>query len=198
MLRYISHAQVQIDPDVPVPKWSLNEHGAARVRAMLAQPWVSGVARVVSSAETKALETAAILAAHLDLEVEIREKTGETDRSATGFVPHDRHVELANQFFAHPAQSAHGWERAVDVQRRMVEQTKDLLKFGRGDTALVGHGAAGTLLYCHLAQLPISRDHDQPDGGYYWTWDTAVGRMAHAWHPIDDLAPVTSDAAGTD
>lgn len=188
MLRYITHAEIIVDPDVPVPQWSLSDRGQERVRAMLAQQWVGSIERVISSGETKALQTAAILANHLGIEVEVRAATGETDRSSTGFVPHDRHEELADQFFAHPDQSAQGWERAVDVQRRMVEQTTDLLEVGRGDTALVGHGAAGTLLYCHLTELPISREHDQPGGGHYWTWNIAARQMTHAWKPID--API--------
>lgn len=187
-LRYITHAQVQIDPHVPVPEWSLSSDGAERIRTMLRQPWVADIGRIISSAETKALETAQILADHLRLEVEVREQTGETDRSATGYVPHERHEELANQFFAEPTQSAQGWERAIDVQQRMVEATKDLLGHVEADIALVGHGAAGTLLFCYLAKLPISRTHDQPGGGHYWTWNMDEQHMMHAWRAVDDLA----------
>lgn len=188
VVRYITHAQVQIDPDVPVPEWSLSEVGRARSIAMLEQPWVPTIRRVVSSAETKAIEMATILADHLGLEVEIRPDTGETDRSATGYVTHERHEELADEFFAHPDRSAAGWETAEAVQHRMIRATADLLKDG-DDVAIVGHGGAGTLLYCHLAAVGISRDLDQPGGGHYWAWDATTGEMHHHWRAVDDIEP---------
>ncbi|TIT75991.1 MAG: histidine phosphatase family protein, partial [Mesorhizobium sp.] len=37
---YITHPQVQIDADIPVPEWRLSDIGRARASAMLDQPWV--------------------------------------------------------------------------------------------------------------------------------------------------------------
>lgn len=84
---YITHPQVRIDADVPVPGWRLSDVGRARAVAMLDQPWVGSIGRIVSSAERKAIETAEILAGRLHLAVEVRERTHENDRSATGFLP---------------------------------------------------------------------------------------------------------------
>ena len=55
---YITHPQVRIDPDVPVPQWGLSETGAARARRAAALPWARQLQRIVSSDETKAIETA--------------------------------------------------------------------------------------------------------------------------------------------
>ena len=190
LLRYISHPQVQIDPDVPVPKWSLSDRGAERAKAMLAQPWVNQIGHVISSDETKARETAAFLVNHLGLALDARPATDEIDRSSTGYVPHDRHEELANQLFAHPEQSADGWERAVDAQKRMIASLYDVLALTDSDAtdiAVVGHGGVGTLLMCHLGGLEISRSHDQPGGGHYWTFDRSNRALLHRWRAIDDL-----------
>lgn len=87
-VRYLTHPQVQIDPAKPVPDWSLNATGAARVAALAADPGALGATRrIVSSAEVKALETARPLALALGLSVEIRPDMHENDRSATGFLP---------------------------------------------------------------------------------------------------------------
>ncbi|MEM7338479.1 MAG: histidine phosphatase family protein [Actinomycetota bacterium] len=202
MLRYISHANVVIDPDVPVPRWGLSEVGRTRAEAMLAQPWVPAIQRVVSSDETKAREAAGILADHLGLEVEVRPATGETDRSATGFVPPARHHELSDRFFGSPTESAEGWETAVAAQARIIDAVADLLRGdgdgdenreGVGDVAVVGHGGVGTLLLCHLDGLAIDASHDQPGQGHYWTLDRSGGEVVHRWRPIDVIETADGD-----
>lgn len=199
LFRYVSHAQVVQDPEVPVPRWGLNETGRRRVEVLADQPWMRRVGRLVSSDETKAVEAATILADALGLEVEVRPDSGETDRSATGYVPPERHDELAWRYFAEPERSADGWERAIDSQRRIVDALVDLTAPPDGpppdpqrpDVAAVGHGGVGTLLWCHLAGRAIDQADDQPGQGHYWTWDRGSGRMLHRWHPIDatDLPP---------
>ncbi len=200
LLRYISHPNVNIDAEVPVPNWSLSEEGITRARALAAQPWVATIGRVISSDETKATMTAAILASAIGRSVEVRPETGEIDRSATGFVSHERHEQLADQLFAEPTISAEGWERAADASTRIVTAFSDLLAeppageepSGKPDVAIIGHGGVGTLLYCHLAGLPIDRRHDQPGQGYYWTYDRTAQTMNHSWLAVDH-----EDDAGT-
>jgi broad specificity phosphatase PhoE len=84
---YITHPQVRIDPDVPVPRWGLSDAGRARAEAAASQPWARRLRRIVSSDETKAIELAEILAAAAGVKVEIAENAHENDRSATGFLP---------------------------------------------------------------------------------------------------------------
>ncbi|MGI9602280.1 MAG: histidine phosphatase family protein [Acidimicrobiales bacterium] len=188
LLRYISHAEVVIDADVPVPQWGLTDHGRARVEAMLDQPWVPAIGRVITSAETKAVETGTILGDRLGLTIEVRADTGETDRSSTGYVPRAEHDRLSEQFFGHPERPAQGWERAIDAQHRIVAAVADLLDDNAGlDVAVVGHGGVGTLLWCHLAGLAIDARHDQDGAGHYFTFDRRPAQVVHPWRPIDDL-----------
>ncbi len=161
---------------------------------MCAQPWLATTNRLVSSAETKALETAAIIAAATGLTIEVRPDTHENDRSATGFVPPGRFEELADAFFAEPDVSVEGWETASDAQRRIVSATSDLFREdSAGDVLIIGHGGVGTLLLCHLLGVPISRELDQsgapaaPGGGNYWTYDLSGVHMIHRWRPIDAI-----------
>ena len=185
LLRYITHPDVEIDPDLPVPTWGLSAEGRRRAAVMVTQTWARSLGSVVSSSETKALQTARLLADHLGIEVEVRPSTGEIDRSATGFVSEGRHEELADRFFSEPGSSAEGWETAHDAQNRIVEAVADLVTDSEHDVAVVGHGAVGTLLMCHLAGLVIERRHDQPGQGHFWTLDRATRRLLHGWRPID-------------
>ena len=188
-VRFITHPQVLVVPSVPVPRWGLSELGRARARAMLSQPWVASIGRVVSSTETKAVEAAAFLAAHLGCTVECRPELGENDRSSTGFAIAARFEQLANAFFAHPGRSVEGWETATAAQARVVAACRDLLvdDDGAPDVAVVAHGAVGTLLYCHLAGLAIDRRFDQTGQGHYFTMDCSTGRPTHHWRPIDEM-----------
>jgi broad specificity phosphatase PhoE len=184
---YITHPQVQIDANVPVPEWGLSEIGRARALAMLEQPWVGSIRRVVSSAERKAIETAEILARQLGLTVELRERMHENDRSATGFLPPPEFEAVADRFFANPHKSIRGWERAIDAQQRIVSEVEAVLDAAvGGDIAFVGHGGVGTLLLLSLSNREISREADQPaGGGNYFAYDIGARSILHGWRPID-------------
>ena len=180
---YITHPQVRIDPDMPVPGWGLSDVGRARAEAVASRPWARQLGRIVSSDETKAIELAEILAAAAGVKVEIAEDAHENDRSATGFLPPPEFEKAADWFFAHPEESFKGWERAIDAQARIVSVVKSVLAGHdlRTPIAFIGHGGVGTLLRCHLAGLPIARFHDQPPNG---------GGNIHAFQ-LDDLKPLT-------
>ena len=189
-VRYLSHPQVEIDPNIPVPMWTLNAVGRQRVHALAEVGWLSGTTEVIASGEVKAIETAEILAAALGLSVEIREAMHENDRSATGYLPRPEFEDMVRNFFAAPAASIRGWEPALAAQARIVREMEAVLdRTGRGDVLVVGHGAVGTLLFCHYAKVAIDRAHDQPDGGgNYFTFLRHDRRVLHPWRAME-VAP---------
>jgi broad specificity phosphatase PhoE len=186
---YISHPQVMIDPAIPVPQWGLSPVGRVRAERFARADLLVGVERIISSHETKALQTATILATHCGGRVEARDGFGENDRSATGFVPEERFEELADAFFARPDQSVEGWERAADAPERIVKAITEALRDSDPDhpIAFVGHGAVGTLLKCHLAGRPIARSEDQPGNGGGNAFTFSLGDMAllTEWMPFE-------------
>lgn len=164
---YVTHPQIIVDPAVAVPRWHLSDKGKARAALAATLPWAKALGRIVSSDETKAIETAEILSNASNVTPEIVEGMGENDRSATGFLVPDEFEAAADWFFAHPEESFRGWERAIDAQWRIVSAVTRILD--RHDPAqpiaFVGHGGVGTLLKCRLGGQPIARDGDQPAGG---------------------------------
>lgn len=185
-IRYLTHPQVRIDPNVPVPMWELSEEGRARARALSKAPWIKTTSRIVSSAERKAIETAEIVGATMQLDVEVRAGMNENDRSATGFLDPAEFEAVAEGFFACPTVSVRGWERAIDAQHRIVSEVEQLLTPNPdGDMLIVGHGGVGTLLLCHHSGLPIARTHDQPAGGGNYFSFTRTGLVLHAWRPLE-------------
>jgi broad specificity phosphatase PhoE len=187
---YLSHAEVDVNPAVPVPDWGLSDKGRARVIALARTGWPPDLVAILTSPDTKARQTAAILAAERGLAVTVVPGSGEVDRSATGYVPHDRHEALADQVFAHPDVSACGWETARAAQARVVAALSPFFGPTAGATVVVGHGGVGTLIWCHLAGVAISRAFDQPGGGYVWCAHWAEGGLVpvYPWRPLASLA----------
>jgi len=189
LVRYLTHPQVKIDPAVPVPSWGLNLLGRARTETLANTGCLSGTTQIISSGERKAIETAEIIAGKLNVAVEVREAMHENDRSATGFLPPDEFEAVADQFFARPVVSVQGWERAIDAQSRIVREVEHVLARNRvGDVLFVGHGAVGTLLYCHYAARAIDRALDQPSGGGHCFAFAKGGRLVlHPWLRMEDV-----------
>jgi broad specificity phosphatase PhoE len=190
-VRYLTHPQVLIEPLKDVRRWSLNSVGSARVSALAARLGVlSQTHRVISSDETKALETAGPLALALGVKLEIRAQMHENDRSATGFLPPEEFEEVADKFFAEPSKSVRGWETAKAAQRRILAEVHACLEGPQdGDVLFVGHGGVGTLLFCALADVGIDRRFDQgPGGGGCWFEFSLVGRKPlQGWQPMETL-----------
>lgn len=161
---------------------------AARARKAAESGWARQLRRIVCSDETKAIETAEILAEASGIRIEIVHGMRENDRSATGFLPPPQFEEAANWFFAHPEESFKGWERAIDAQARIVGAVNAVLATHEAaePIAFVGHGGVGTLLKCHLAGRPIARDGDQPGGGgNLYAFSLADRRLTCDWTPIE-------------
>jgi broad specificity phosphatase PhoE len=189
VFRYLSHPQVNIDPDVPVPQWGLSEIGRQRARAVRHATALQNTKLIVCSAETKAMETATIIADGLDLNYDVRPASHENDRSATGYLKGVEFENAANEFFAHPETSFRGWETAVDAQARIVADASAVLKsWQNGDILMIGHGGVGTLLYCHFAMLPIQRIRDQTaGGGNYWEMAIPECQIIQGWQAVENL-----------
>jgi broad specificity phosphatase PhoE len=94
---------------------------------------------------------------------------------------------VANQFFAEPLVSIQGWERAIDAQLRIVREVEHVLARNQpGDVLFVGHGAVGTLLFCHYSNFAIDRAYDQPaGGGHYFAFVKVGRRVLHLWRPME-------------
>lgn len=186
---FITHPNVVIDPNVPVPEWPLSEIGRSRMFRMLEQRWVPTIQKIYSSRERKAIDGAHILADHLGLSVTLMGSLGENDRSSTGFLPGEAFEAAADSFFAHPQESYKGWETAQEAQARIVGALNKIVKESMDcrSLAIISHGAVGTLLHCHLKGRNISRKYDQPGcgGGSYFAIDLDTMTAESEWIPID-------------
>jgi hypothetical protein len=51
LVYFITHPDVVIDPEVPVPQWPLSHRGKERMKKLLAKPWIDTIGSIYSSTE---------------------------------------------------------------------------------------------------------------------------------------------------
>ncbi len=192
LVYFITHPNVAIDPDTPVPRWPLSELGFSRMRTFLKQRFVQQISAIYCSDEQKAIDGADVLANDRSLQIHQLADLGENDRSSTGYLPSEEFERVADQFFASPDISVRGWETAQAAQNRIYNAVMQIINEddSQGDIAIVSHGGVGSLLLCRLANFEIDREHDQPGsaGGNYFTFKAGTLELVHGWKPIDPLA----------
>jgi broad specificity phosphatase PhoE len=190
LVYFITHPDVVIDPEIPVPRWPLSERGRERMKKLLAKPWIKNLGSIYCSTEQKAIDGAAILAEHLSLRYEMVKGLEEIDRSSTGYLPHAEHAATAAKFFADPERSIRGWETARNAQQRIIEAVEGLIEKDRGskNIAIVSHGAVGVLYLCRLKQCPISAAEGSAgaNGGSYYCFEVISKALVHGWQLIDE------------
>jgi broad specificity phosphatase PhoE len=194
-LLFVTHPEVVIDPEQPIPDWPLSDVGRERM-AQFAEALAAGeipVSAVWSSDERKARDGAEIVAARLGLSPRIEPGLHENDRSSTGYLAPPEFWDVVEEFFARPDESIRGWETARRAQARIVSSVEQILSAETtpGLIVVVSHGGVGRLLTAHLQNVAIGLE-DRPGhpGGGCWI---AIGRedrrLAGAWRNIEDYQP---------
>lgn len=188
---FLTHPEVVIDPETPVPDWPLSGVGRLRVgrfaKILEAQ---GGVTAVWSSRERKARDGAEILAARLGVPHRIDPDLGENDRSATGYLAPPEFWEVVAEFFGRPDESVRGWETARAAQARIVGAVNRLSaeEATDGDIVVVSHGGVGRLLMALLQGVEIG-DEDRPahpGGGCWMALDRRSLEVVETWQTIAD------------
>lgn len=189
-LIFVTHPEVVIDPQMPIPEWPLNAVGRARMERFAEALAGRTVSAVYASAERKAMDGAEIVASRLGLPFQTDEALGENDRSATGYIAPPEFWEVVGEFFARPHESVRGWERAVDAQARIAAATRRIAAEDQtgGDIVIVSHGGVGCLLTAHLQGVEIGRESRpaHPGGGCCLVIDRASFSLRRDWQEIED------------
>ena len=102
---FVTHPNIVINRDVPVPQWPLSEVGRARMKIALGQPWISHISAVYCSTEKQAIDGAEILGTHLSLGVYQVSDLGANERSSTGILPPHEFEPVADDLFLPPLPS---------------------------------------------------------------------------------------------
>ncbi len=182
---YFTYTQVRVDPAVSNFAWRLSDEGRARVIRVINAPWMSRIGRIATPDEARAIETADILARRRSLPVTVNPGLRDIGRPGDEFLGAAEHRETVATLFARPDFGTRpGWETACHAQARIVAAAKDEIAAGAGggDLLFTGHGAAGTLLLCHLCGAPISLECFEPTpGGNLFAFDCRTLKVLFRW-----------------
>jgi len=150
----VKHSLPEIVENVPAQKWELSDEGRVRAQKLAArlnrfQPEV-----IVSSVEPKAKQTAKIIAAKHNLELQIVKDLHEHDRSKVGYLPKDEFQGAVRRFFENPATLVFGSETADECHARFQQAVHSILDHNLDKTiVIVAHGTVISLFVSRLTRI---------------------------------------------
>jgi broad specificity phosphatase PhoE len=145
-LLLIRHGPPLIRQDTPARGWPLSEDGRLACEDFAGRLAAYDVTAMISSAEPKARETAAILAARLGLTPGVDADLAEHARDNAPFLGRADFEAAIRRLFAEPDALVFGQETATQAYTRFaLAVQRALAAQPRGDVALVTHGTVMTL-----------------------------------------------------
>jgi broad specificity phosphatase PhoE len=151
----IRHSNTQPIPGIAAKSWPLSETGRARCDRLAQQIAGYGVDRVITSEETKAIETGRLIA----------ERLGKPWQSASGLHEHDRSnvttwhgaaefQAIIAELFARTHELVYGLETADACYVRFANALNAVLSAYPTETlAIVSHATAMSLFISHVTRI---------------------------------------------
>jgi broad specificity phosphatase PhoE len=137
----IKHARPQVDECLPSDQWRLSDEGREASVRLGEQLRDRGIARVVSSTEPKAFETAQIIARGLGVGVESAPGLHEHDRSNVPVMPTRQFISMIALFFNQRRRLVLGKETAHQAHERFEKAVAAALQAAPDQpAAIVAHG----------------------------------------------------------
>ena len=146
-LHLVRHAPVAVDFGVPARDWPLAPGSDRGVRDLAGSLATAGLCRIVTSPETKAVATGALLASALGLPVEVRDGLEEHHRLVEQQNPDRATFEAdVRRFFARPDEVVFGTESAGQALARFRDAVSAVIADTGDDELIVSHGTVMSLL----------------------------------------------------
>ncbi len=147
----VKHSLPDVIESIPARDWRLSEEGRARAKRLAERLQSHHPEVIVSSAETKAMETAEIAANYLGLVVQVVEGLHEHDRGETPYLSREGFQRAVREFFAKPDALVFGSETANQAYTRFSEAIRSVLDGYRDQTVvIVAHGTVISLFVSRL------------------------------------------------
>jgi broad specificity phosphatase PhoE len=142
----VKHSLPEVVSTVPAKEWRLSQSGQLRCKALAEKlaSWLPDV--VISSTEPKALETAQIIANHLDKPFSMFEGLHEHDRTGVDLVDKEQFETRVNDFLKNPDKLVFGRETAGQSLARFTKALASVeFEHPNKNIVVVAHGTVITL-----------------------------------------------------
>ena len=149
----IKHAMPQVNPDQTSRDWELGEEGINGSKALAQELKASGITRIITSQEPKAIQTGKTIAGVLNVPCAARDNLHEHDRRGVPYSDKETFHKTVAQFFAQPDQLIFGNETAEAARLRFDAAVRSVRQeFPDDQLAIVAHGTVITLFVAHYNQ----------------------------------------------
>ena len=150
----VKHSLPEIAEDLPANEWELSDEGRILARKLAVRLNGFRPELIISSVEPKAKQTAEIIAAEHDLELQFIEGLHEHDRSKVGYLHRDQFQAAVCEFFEEPGRLIFGSETADACHARFQQAVHSILDQNFGKTVvIVAHGTVISLFVSRLTGI---------------------------------------------
>ena len=152
----VKHSMPEIEPDKPASAWKLSKAGRRRAGLLAARLKEFSPAVIRSSRESKAIETAEIVANDHGVPVEIVDGLEEHHRENVPFLSSKEEFEEAvERLFRCPDELVLGTETANQARDRFTAALDKVIGVGHTDSIVVTHGTVMTLYVASIAGVQM-------------------------------------------
>ncbi len=144
----VKHALPELSPEIAPKEWPLGEKGLKQAKkfAQFVQDNLDVDPIIYSSEESKAVDTAKVLAEALGLNLKTNPNLGEIDRASSEILDEEGHVSRNEAIFKKSSEAILGKESADQALERFENGIKEILKDPQEDERLVvTHGTVMSL-----------------------------------------------------
>ena len=148
-LLLVRHAAPLIDPPTPSSEWVLSPQGEEATRRFAQSLAAPPDSAIYSSAETKAVQTAAVLAEEWGLQVRVEDDLHEVEGRSWANSPAE-YEEAVSRYLR--GEAVDGWEERTSAQRRIATAVWKLMGPDK-DLLVVSHGLVLVLCLAWLLEV---------------------------------------------
>lgn len=150
-LLLVKHSLPEIVESTPAKSWRLSKEGRVRAERLAERLAKYQPEVLISSVEPKARETAEIVGASLQLDVQIIEGLHEHDRTTSPYLARDEFRKVVQEFFLHPDDLVFGLETANEAHSRFSKVVHRIYDASQDQSiAIISHGTVISLFVGRL------------------------------------------------
>ncbi len=172
---FIRHSKTHPTPDIPIKLWGLTEEGTKKAKALATNPIIKDLSLIYSSLQTKALETALVLAKPNNIPIKTNPDLTEVTSFTREFLG-DSYKQAVTDFFSGKiSRIAHG-ETISEALSRFEDALNEIAESEstKENIGVVSHGTILSFFSAKYSSKPAIFYHDNiqmPDFAVF-NWDT--------------------------